>query len=884
MKVTEHRLFVAMGLMVASSLSWGGPLIDSIGEEKTVGTSGRHLHIATDAQDKPHIVADVGGSSLTYMYDGDPTGDSWQTSTHNSGLSHSSNPHIEINQSDQAWISIVNSWPGTMGIILRENMSTIPVIRRYSNRTGGSGGQPASNLSLDPATVDRCVAYEGNGGYYDKVLWNGSGFQSEGSGSLDTGAGGDKNYFWISRAGNIVHGGGWGSQAVWHSCSDWSYNNSVRKSNGKGALTWADPASYPWMNNEGCYPCVVGDSVDPQTAYLLSDYALFGGPGLALNVWRATNAQGDGAFAFSPTGGLLIVDTNGTSGASHYEPQLCPARNGGAWACYTVGYELHVRHIPATIQSASDLGPVTRFIGARGAICTDSEGHLHVAYQDGGVKYRKLEVSGINAIAPSGLTTDRTPTFEWAVPDGTTDVMLYYWPKEHPENVVSNAVTGLTTWTPTNDLASGYWGWGLAGTLNTEPISGREEFHISPPPPVLTSPLTWLDETSTMPTFVWQEANGSTWYHIRVTLNENAPPYGSQTVLDEWTQHLSWTTTVALAKGDYSWEVQGLMGGPAPLWGDWSDAGSFQIGVPGPSMMVGPTGTQIYVNVPPTFEWTRADSDTGDIFATWYQFFIVRDGRVINDTAALGSGWFTERPGQGSASLTLEPSGNWSTSAGQAALVPGEYGLWVRSVDSAHGSGPWTGSQLTVNRVMAPGAAGAEIGFGPTLDPVVDDLRPIFTWTATTGVPWYNLILVRNGGIFANQWMTTPTWQPAADLPYGQYRWWVAAYYTANSTYGPWLNPAAFQVGVPGNAMPLTPSGDTNATPTFTWSAADAATDYELYYQQIGNPTSGVSVPTGPAMTHAPAPLATGSYRWWVAASNQYGQVWNSTATDFVVQ
>lgn len=37
------------------------------------------------------------------MSDGDQTGDHWQTTTCNSGLSQASNTHIEINQSDQAW-------------------------------------------------------------------------------------------------------------------------------------------------------------------------------------------------------------------------------------------------------------------------------------------------------------------------------------------------------------------------------------------------------------------------------------------------------------------------------------------------------------------------------------------------------------------------------------------------------------------------------------------------------------------------------------------------------------------------------------------------------------------------------------------------------------
>lgn len=884
-------LLVAVCFMGALSARGEAPKIHTVGVEESVPTGiGRLMHIATDSLNQPHIVSDVGGQSINYFYD--KIGSTWLVSSYNSGgsSSQSYNPRIEINNSDQAWISVVKWWQDGMGMMVRNTMATTPsAVVKYSATTGGAGGLPVSNLSLDPTTENRSVVYGGNGGHYEKVLWNAgaNSFQSEGTGSLDTGPGGEKNFFHVSRAGNFQHGGnGFGNQAVWHSCSDYSYNNSVRKSYGKSAVGWASFGSYPWMGDDGCYPCVVGDNVEHQTAYLLSDYTQFGGPGLALNVWRASNAQGDGDFAFSEYGGLLIIDANGTSSARRFEPQLCAAKEGGAWACYTVGSELHIRYIPSDITGAGDLGPVTKWAGGRGSICADNQGNLHVTYLNGGsVKYRKLEVSGVNLTSPVGRTTDRTPKFQWTVPEGTTAVKQYYWPKGDPGSTVSNDIPlGVTSFTPTNDLAPGHWMWSVEGTLNAEQITGDTEFHIPPPAPVLTAPLTWLDETNNMPTFVWGASEGATWYHIRVERNFNDPPYGSQIVLNEWTQDMSWTTTVALAKGDYSWDVQGFIGTATPnIWGDFSEAGSFQIAVPGQSTIVQPTGMMTYTNETPTFEWTMAASDTNDLINTWYQLFIVRDGRVVNDTTGGGTGWFTEEPGHGTTSLNVESNGNLTTSAQEDALVPGEYGLWLRSTDGAHGSGPWAGMQFTVNREMTPGTPGAEIGFGPTLP--VGSLRPFFTWTAQPDAPWYNIILTKDGAPYINEWSRTATWQPGTDLPYGQYRWWVAPYYTANSSYGPWLNAAAFQAAVPGNATPLTPSGNTNATPTFTWSAAEAADGYDLYYQIIGNPATGVTVPMGAGMTHTPAALTAGGYRWWVAASNQYGQVWHTDpATDFIVE
>ena len=399
MKRLVPCLLAMVGLLTASAVFGASPQILDVGAQEIIpGGTGRLPHIATDTANQPHIVTDMGGSSINYFYH--KIGASWSSSSFNSGGSQSYNPRIEINNNNQAWVSIVKWWPQGMGMFVMANMSTAPTILKYSGTTGGTGGLPVSNLSLDPTVNNKAVVYGGNGGWFEKVGWNGAAFVGEGVGTLDTGSGGEKNFFHVSRAGNVQHGGGgggiFGNHAMWHSCSDWSYNNSLRKSNNRLPIHWANFGTYPGMGDDGCYPCIVGDSVEPQTAYMTMDLTQYSGQGLVVNIWKGSNSAGDGNLVFSRNG-LLVVDPIGTSGLRRFEPQLCPAKDGGAWICYTAAGNIRVRHIPSDTTSAADLGPITQFPGGRGAICADSDGNLHVVYFNGGLCYRKLSVSGASS-------------------------------------------------------------------------------------------------------------------------------------------------------------------------------------------------------------------------------------------------------------------------------------------------------------------------------------------------------------------------------------------------------------------------------------------------------------------------------------------------------
>jgi len=383
--------FLAGAACLLCSHAYAVPFIVNVGAEESLpGPGGRLPHIATDMKNQPHVVADEGGAGRIYTYHKILGIWQWAQYDFPGGSAQAYNPHIEINEFNQAWISCVRWYSEAMRVVLLGNVDSNPQELGRFPTTGGMppGSLPVSNLSIDPKRFGYAVVYGGNGGFFDEVSWGGANFTSFGTGSINVGPGGEKNYFWVSRAGNVQHNGR-ANQAVWHGCTDYSYNNSVRAFSGRGLVEWCKFEAYPAIGNDGAYPIVVSDTVEPQTAYLMHGY----GTGIILNIWKGTTSAGDG-FLVRPNTDLIVVAAGGTSGLRRFEPQLFPANGGGVWACYTENNNIHIRYIPSTATSSSDLGPVTQFPGVLGAIAVDSSGNLHVTYLNGSRKYRKLTVFG----------------------------------------------------------------------------------------------------------------------------------------------------------------------------------------------------------------------------------------------------------------------------------------------------------------------------------------------------------------------------------------------------------------------------------------------------------------------------------------------------------
>lgn len=352
--------------------------IVSIGREESLGAHEFRGSIATDSANLPHVVTTDGTSAHFY----DKIGGAWRAEYMNSALFNSSqygNPHMEI-AADQAWVSGV-LWGGSFGfgIIYRQNMTNdpTPISTALKITVRPSPGKwDAGNLSVDPAIPNRAIA-SSMAGYYLPITFTGSGLSVGSRGQMYAGEGGEKNSFWISKAGNVPHADG--NRAVWHGAIGgyYGYWSAYRNSLMSRPVTWASEPAYPAQNNDGAYVNVVSDNVEPRVAYITAAYA-----GIVMNIW-------DGNRMLFPINALLTIDPAGGVTARRYAPRLAPAKNGGVFVMWVRGGRLMIRFVAAdgSMGDEVDVGP-----GAPGDICTDNEGNLHIFYVNNGAKYRKLEV------------------------------------------------------------------------------------------------------------------------------------------------------------------------------------------------------------------------------------------------------------------------------------------------------------------------------------------------------------------------------------------------------------------------------------------------------------------------------------------------------------
>ena len=101
----------------------------------------------------------------------------------------------------------------------------------------------------------------------------------------------------------------------------------------------------------------------------------------------------------------MLVDYYGRAGVRRYSVSAYPANKGGVWICYVTTYgTVKIVYAPSTTTRTADLGPSIEFAGYTAAVTVDSKGDLHVVYSNGGIKYRKIEITG-DSKGGSGINT-----------------------------------------------------------------------------------------------------------------------------------------------------------------------------------------------------------------------------------------------------------------------------------------------------------------------------------------------------------------------------------------------------------------------------------------------------------------------------------------------
>ncbi len=345
-----------------------------LGPEEQAGSfEGSRPSIAVDSLRQPHIVIDKDWSDTLYIYhriDG-----AWSEALFaqgNWGSDRNYLPHMEIDAQDRAWIS---SWYATtnvesecgQGVWLLGDMATAPTevfhVKIYITWANG-------NLSIDPQQPDRAVVMARDGSW-QAVDTAGSVVDS---GDLYLGSTGEKLRFLIAPRD--------GQQGVWHGVmSGWNeYDSAYRSSLMDETVSWASYSAYDEQGEDTLHPGLGLDGADPRVAYMAISYD----PGVVFNVW-------DGERMVFDTANLPVVDASPAedgNGSDRFGPQWAPRRGGGAFLCWTSG-DGWIR--VTDVYPDGTMGePQTVTEGKRCAMATDDLGHLHLAYVNGGMRYRLL--------------------------------------------------------------------------------------------------------------------------------------------------------------------------------------------------------------------------------------------------------------------------------------------------------------------------------------------------------------------------------------------------------------------------------------------------------------------------------------------------------------
>ena len=357
-------------------------VIAGIGDEEVAGNTGgvHRTTIAVDSLNQPHILADK-GNPLVYIYH--KVGGGWSESLFASAGEYDTEriylPHIEIDSKDRAWISAwvtYKSHPDPVatcgqGVWLLGNVATAPSQLWYNKiyLTWSNG-----MLSLDPNFPNQCVVMARDGDW-EKLNAQA---QSIDSGKMFCGQSGEKLRFLISPNP--------GGPGVWHAnTSGWNeyhsaYQNSVRHAAGEQPVTWAGYWAYPEQGDDMRHQSIGIDLVNPQAAYMAVAY----NPGVVINIW-------DGEKMVFPKASLPVVadaPAQHGNGSDRFGPQWTPASGGGAFLCWSTGagkVKLKYIDIAGNMDAAVKVTD-----GSNCAMATDPEGDVHIAYVNGGMRYRKL--------------------------------------------------------------------------------------------------------------------------------------------------------------------------------------------------------------------------------------------------------------------------------------------------------------------------------------------------------------------------------------------------------------------------------------------------------------------------------------------------------------
>ena len=270
-------------------------------------------------------------------------------------------------------------------------------------------------------------------------------------------------------------------------------------------------------------------------------------------------------------------------------------------------------------------------------------------------------------IGPSGNSSDTTPTFSWQ-DVGADRYVLWVTESASGQRVIFETNLTTNSFTPSAALASGahtFWVQAFNSAGQTNGWSARSDFTIGavlPAPTILGPSGSTFDTT---PTFTWNAVATAVRYELSV-YNQTTSTHN---VIHETNLTGTSFTPAAMASGRYQYWMRTQSA--AGLWGAWSVATNFSVGIPEIPAIIGPTGTT--TDTTPTFSWNATAGAAR--YELWVYNFTTGVHQVIHDTNITST----------------------SYTSGIALTAGHTYWFWVRAFNGDDLAGDWSDrSEFTI--------------------------------------------------------------------------------------------------------------------------------------------------------------------------------------------
>jgi hypothetical protein len=382
-----------------------------------------------------------------------------------------------------------------------------------------------------------------------------------------------------------------------------------------------------------------------------------------------------------------------------------------------------------------------------------------------GISFTLTGAAAPTLTAPTGSSSNNSPTFNWTATSGATGYDLWVNNLSTGQNQVirQQNVTG-TTFTPANPLPAGsYVAW-VQAFNGSGPLGGWSaglNFTIvAPAAPTVTAPAAVI--TSTTPTFTWNASAGATQYDVWA---DNLTTGQTQVVRQTVTAN-SLTPASPIPRGQYVVWVRA--GNSTGDFGQWSAGYGFLIDTTAPAI---PTITAPGSPTPlvtPTITWSASTGATR--YDLWVDNLSSGQAQVIRQNLTAN---------------TFMPT---------TPLKVGSYVAWVQAFDNANQTRGWSASfNFTVTLPAAPGQI---TPMGSTTN-----ATPTFSWGVVVGAARYDLwvdllandVIPGQQQIIRQQNLTTNSFTQAMALAKGNYRFWVRAI-NANGDASNWSAEVDFTI------------------------------------------------------------------------------------------